>query len=131
MIDRSVYKREFFASDGDCLEHNDYKCDECLAASRSTSITLAVSDTRMSTVEKTDALENYRKQTKFIKKALNLTDKGLASKKLKDIPNLMSRAQDEITIGKMGELLEEEYIPTGIIRSIFGFFYRISKRKQR
>lgn len=93
-----------------------------------------VVSTRANNFQKADALSDYRKKVKFIKVALDLSEKGMSSKKIQDLPTLMQRAEREITVGKMDTLLEgETIIETGFLRSIAGFFANLPglKRPQR
>lgn len=115
---------KYFYSDGDCRDHHTYKCEECLDKSTSlisTSIVALGYDVRLGENARDNAMEQFSKQKDFIQEALNLTDKGMAAKKVKDFPDLLNRAKEEITVGKMQKLLEKN-VPTpqrrGLIRRL-------------
>ncbi len=77
----------------------------------------------VSNFQKGDALSDYKKKTKFIKVALDMDDKKLNATKVKDLPDLMEKAKEELTVGKMNQLLQDEVIvESGFLRGIAGFF---------
>ena len=114
-------KDSFFYNSGECREHDRYECAECASDSQANTLSLAVIDSNASFETKENALNNYKKQTKFIKTALKLSDENLRKKKVTDVPELMKKAQKVITIGDMGDLLEEEYVKPGVIKRFVNF----------
>jgi hypothetical protein len=78
------------------------------------SIIVSEVDNRPKT-DKQDIVLNYRKQMTFIKEALSMGDKELNGKKVTEIPTLMKKAREEITIGSFGKLLKNEQIKVGLI----------------
>ena len=72
--------------------------------------------------------ERLSDQVKFIKKSLDLSDEKIKKTKIKEIPDLIKKAENEITVGGMQELLEEKTREAkGVIKSILRFFLKMGK----
>lgn len=82
--------------------------------------------------DKASQLESYKKQLEFIKTGLDLSDRGLSRKKVKDLPELLQKAQNEMTIGKLDSLLKKEDVSMGLVeRVLFQANKWLSRKKRR
>ncbi len=131
---------KYFDSDYDCREHSENKCGECyekMIQSQSASLAIIASsmvagdDGFESEQQKITAEESLNRQLRFVKKALAMGDPALKKKKIKELPELIKKAQDEITIGGMQELLGEDNRDSkGILKGIARFFLRLGKKSR-
>lgn len=129
---------KYFDSDYDCKEHSENKCGECyekMIQSQSASLAIIASsmvagdDGFESEQQKITAEESLNRQLRFVKKALAMGDPALKKKKVKELPELIKKAQDEITIGGMQELLgEDNQDSRGILKGIARFFLKMGKK---
>jgi hypothetical protein len=70
-----------------------------------------------------------KRQLRFVSKALGVSDASLKKKKVKELPKLIKDAEEEITIGGMEELLEEDNRDSrGIVRGFLRFFLKMGKK---
>ncbi len=129
---------KFFDSGYDCRKHDTYKCNDCyqeMIQNESTALTLVASsmvagDSGFESEQtKLNAEESLSRQLRFVKKALAMGDPALKKKKVKELPELIKKAQEEITIGGMQELLGEDNRDSrGILKGIARFFLNLGKR---
>ena len=129
---------KYFDSDYDCREHSENKCGECyekMIQSQSASLAIIASsmvvgdDGFESEQQKITAEESLNRQLRFVKKALAMGDPALKKKKVKELPELIKKAQDEITIGGMQELLGEDNRDSrGILKGLARFFLKMGKK---
>lgn len=129
---------KYFDSDYDCREHSENKCRECyekMIQSQSASLAIIASsmvvgdDGFESEQQKITAEESLDRQLRFVKKALAMGDPALKKKKVKELPELIKKAQDEITIGGMQELLGEDNRDSrGILKGLARFFLKMGKK---
>lgn len=137
-MNRPINFSIFFMSDYTCIEHDKLRCEECLEKmirSKDTSLSLVASSMIAgdngfeSEQQKLTAEESLGRQLRFVKKALNMGDPALKKKKIKDLPDLIKKAQDEITIGGMQELLTEDNRDArGILKGIARFFLKMGEK---
>lgn len=111
------YDKAYFERDGDCIEHGDYHCDDCYEKSRSA---VALVTTTTSFSNKSDIAENFKKQVNFVKTALDYSDDKISKVRVKDLPKLLEKAQDEITVGKMNAVIKNEGVENfSVVKRIF------------
>ena len=121
----ATYKnKEYFETNGYCVEHSDYHCEDCALAcleSGRTSLLPAIiaQPQAFQSVDKIQMRENFEDQVRFIKKALNLSDAQMDKVKVKDIGKKMDEAKNEITVGQMKDLIKERIKMPGFIQSFF------------
>lgn len=100
----------YFQNDNYCRKHNRYKCEECYeqqtAPTALTTIIATNQDTNSFQAKKAE--ENFTKSVDFVKIGLDMDDTKMDSVKVKDLPGLVIKARDEITIGKMKKVLTKE-----------------------
>lgn len=131
-------RSDFFTKDGECKEHYERDCETCTLEwqeqeqeQNSRKMTLVTS----TLVEgghspgaedlQLHAHQMIKHQVRFVKKSLGLTDEKIKKTKVKDLPQLIKKAEDEITVGGMEELLEEDTRDAkGFIKGIIRFFFR-------
>lgn len=135
---KTINFSKFFDSDYDCKEHGNHQCEECreeMIRTEGTSLSIVASsmitgdDGFESEQQKLTAEESLGRQLRFVKKALNMGDPALKKKKVKELPDLIKKAQEEITIGGMQELLGEDNRDSrGILKGIARFFLKMGKK---
>lgn len=139
-------KSDFFDKKGFCDEHGDKPCAVCTAAwqdeeAKSNTQALVLMGSTLSSgedrgLEEEDsqirALKNVRRQTRFIKKALDIKDEDVKKIKVKDLSKKMKEAQEEITLGGVEELLEEDTKEAGgFLKGIVKFFLKAGQKIQK
>ncbi len=132
-------RSDYFYKDGTCKDHGEMNCVTCLeewhdeeARKNSNAIVVATS-TLVNGNEGMPDLESAQisaqrtllRQMRFIKKSLAFTDDQLKKKKIKEIPTLVKKAEDEMTIGGMVELLTDDIKDAGgVIKGMLRFFLK-------
>jgi hypothetical protein len=121
----ATYKnKDFFESDGDCIQHSEYHCEdcalECLENGKTSMLPAIIAQPNaFQTVDKVQIRENFEDQIHFVKKALNLSDVQMDKIKVKDLGKKMNEAKEEITVGQMKDLIKERIKMPGFIQSFF------------
>ncbi len=138
----TVMKSDFFRRSGLCVEHDEEDCTECMNAYMNAK---KDEDSRAITVVSSSLIHGngdaqteemrlsahhiMQRQLRFVKKALGVSDVSLKKKKVKELPKLLKDAEDNITIGGMEELLEEDNKDArGFIKGILRFFLKMGKK---
>lgn len=131
-------RKDFFTSDGYCRDHRENNCETCLedwhdeeTKNSSKAIVLATSalvngNEGISDLESAqiNAQKDLTRKLRFVKKSLNFTDDQLKKKKIKELPTLIKKAEEEMTIGGMAELLADDIkdaggVIKGFLRMVF------------
>lgn len=139
-------RSDYFRLNGRCIRHDDYDCDDCNdmvqeedeqereeKREKTTAIVVSsLSTGNQGSIEVENAQVKMKselsRQKRFIKKSLGLTDEKIKKTKVNDLPNLLKKAQSEITVGGMEELLEEDTKDSGgFIKGLLRFFLKMGK----
>lgn len=111
---KGVYKNKmtktkasrYFASDGSCREHDEYDCEECMAkVNRSIALIPMQGSVGGSECDKAKAIENFDRQINFVRTVEGMDEEALNKIKVKDLPKVMAKAQENVTVGHMKKLL--------------------------
>lgn len=125
-VDKILNDSNIFDDYEDCKNHGNSECNVCITEGlkfmRTANLPILLSEaSQYKTVDKNEVKENFDSQVGFIQKGLGLTDKQINDLKVKEIPAKMKLAQDQITVGKMKELMEERLKPWGLIGTIIKY----------
>ncbi len=137
-----IMKSDYFDARGFCQEHRRKDCVNCQTDwmeknSKLSNQSLAIVASSLAG-EKENSLEaedvqvrakkDLSRKKRFIQKSLGRTEEQIKKTKVKDLPKLMMQAQEEITVGGMEELLDEDTKESGgFIKGLLRFFLKMGK----
>lgn len=117
-------KSDFFRRNGQCRDHDEFDCPDCrnryMKSVRDTDTQAIILSTSSTVHDSSDEFEIQQRagraverKIRFTAKGLNLSEEEINKIKVKDLPKYLKKAEDEITIGSLRQLLKEDHLLFG------------------